>query len=137
MTTLNEAREAMYQALYSAWSGTTPIQFDNEDYDPPRGGEWARLTVRHQDSGQDTLGAKGNRKYERSGIAWTQVFVPKNTGTARADVLATLARETFEGERLAGTTVYFTDVIVREVGATDDGWYQVNVEANFTYHETR
>lgn len=135
MTTLNQARTAIYEEFQAAWGATTPFTFDNEKYTPPDT-EWARLTVRHTASTQDTLGAQGNRRFERIGSVFIQIFVPTNQGTTRADELATIARETFEGKSLTGTTIRFLDVIVRETGV-DGQYYVVVVEATFQYDETR
>ena len=135
MTTLNQARTAIYEEFQTVWGATTPFTFDNEKYTPPDT-EWVRLTVRHTASTQDTLGAQGNRRFERIGSAFVQIFVPTDQGTTRADELATIARETFEGKSLTGTTIRFLDVIVRETGV-DGQFYVVVVEATFQYDETR
>lgn len=136
MTDIVAAREAIYQAFVDAWGATTAFTFDNEEFEPPADAAWARLAVRHNGSTQETLGRAGNRKFARFGSAFVQVFTPINQGAREADTLAKQAREVFEGVSLAGTTVRFYDVIVREVGP-DGKWYQTNVEATFEYDETR
>ena len=135
MTTLNQAREAIYDEFVTDWGSTSPLTLDNEKVDPPTT-EWVRLSVRHTASTQDTLGAPGNRRFERIGSAFVQIFVPTDQGTLRADELATIAREAFEGKSLTGTTIRFLDVIVREAGV-DGQFYAVVVEATFEYDETR
>ena len=137
MTTLSEAKEAIYLAFETAWTPTgVAFTFDNEEFDPPESVAWARLSVRHTASSQETLGKVGNRKFARLGSVFVQVFTPIDQGTAQADSLATTARETFEGVSLVGTTVRFQDVVVRETGP-EGKWYQTLVEANFEYDEIR
>ena len=75
-------------------------------------------------------------KFTRGGSVFVQVYVLGNKGTKEARTLATTARNVFEGVSLAGTTVRFKDVIVRETGPTDK-WYQTVVEAVFEYDETK
>ena len=135
MTTLNQARTAIYDEFITDWGLTTPFTFDNEAYSPPNT-EWVRLSVRHTGSTQDTLGAVGNRRFERVGSVFVQIYVPTDIGTLRMDELATIARETYEGKSLTGTTIRFLDVIVRELGV-DGQFYQAVVEATFEYDETR
>ena len=47
MTTLNEARGAIYAAFVAGWGATSAYTFDNENFDPPTEAVWARTTVRH------------------------------------------------------------------------------------------
>lgn len=137
MTTLSEAREAIYLAFQTAWTPTGfELTFDNEKFNSPDDAPWARLSVRHTASAQETLGAVGNRKFSRLGSAFVQVYTRVDQGTSQNDTLATTAREAFEGLTLAGTTLRFLDVIVRETGP-DGKWYQTIVEATFEYDETR
>ena len=138
MTTLTQAREAIYLAFTTAWGSETQFTFDNEDFKPPKDEPWVRLAVRHENGEQETLGPVGNRKFERTGRVLIQVFAVEDAGTERSDELLTLARNTFEGVTLAGTTVRFHGVTVREIGSTKkDKWFQTLVDAPFTYDETK
>jgi hypothetical protein len=138
MTTLGQARERIYESFVTDWGATSAFTFDNEEFDPPTGTPWVRLAVRHTASNQETLGGIGQRKYERIGSVFVQCFTPLDSGVASADNLASIARAVFEGKTLApaGEAIHFFDVVVREVGP-DGAWYQINVEAFFTYHETK
>lgn len=135
MTTLAEAREAIYKTFIDAWDSIAPLTLDNEDFQPPNG-SWVRLSVRHTGGGQETLGRTGNRRFERSGTAFIQVFTLQDTGTAAADTLANLARSIFEGTSITNTTIRFNNVALTEIGPTGK-WYQINVSAAFDYDETK
>ena len=137
MTTLNEAAEAIYQSFETAWGATSALTFDNEEFDPPDNAPFVRLTVRHNGARQDTIGRATNRKFGRTGSVFVQIFTLANEGRANADNLAQTARAVFEGVTLSGTTLFFRNVIVREIGPGDGRWYQVNVEAEFKYFETK
>jgi hypothetical protein len=136
MTTLSVAREAIYNVFNVAWANRTDLTFDNEKFTPPEDKSWVRLAVRHQDSSQETLGAVGNRKFLREGIAFIQVFTVMNTGVKSSDDLVEIARAVYEGTRISGTTIRFKDVIAREVGV-DKSWFLVVIEAIFEYNETK
>jgi len=137
MTTLNQARGRIYQDFVTGWGTTSALTFDNEKFSPPATANWVRLSVRHNASTQKSLGAVGNRKFMRGGSVFVQCFTALDSGVSGADNLATVARNIFEGITLSPETVYFTDVVVREIGPTDDGYYQINVEASFDYDETK
>lgn len=140
MTTIAQAREAMYQAFVDVWDPVggplkSAYTFDNEQFDPPTDASWVRMTVRHNDSDQNTLGRKGNRKFGRPGSVLIQVFTPTDTGRS-VDALADDARDIFEGNALAGTTVRFYGATVREAGK-DGKWDLTIVEAPFDYEQTK
>lgn len=138
MTTIAQAREAIYQAFVDAWAGVTPIALDNEAFEPTPDVAWVRLVVRHTAGFQSTLGRTGNRKFASIGAAVVQISTKKNDGTAEADTLAKTAKDAFEGKSIAGTTIFFKDVNVRETAPSpDDDWYQVIVDAAFEYDETK
>lgn len=137
MTTLNEAREAIYAAFVAGWGATSDYTFDNEDgFNPPTEDDWVRLVVRHSGRAQESLGGIGHRKFESVGSVIVQCFAPLDTGAKGADTLATAVRAIFEGKTLSPEQIRFTSAVVTEIGATD-AWYQTNVEAFFTYTETK
>lgn len=135
MTTLNEARDAVYDRFAAQWGVTSVYQLDNQDLRLAEGTvNWARLAVRQTDSNQDTLGPAGSRRFRRSAMAFIQIFVPSNKGTKEGDDLAQTARGVFEGTSFSGLD--FTDGMIREVGP-DGKWFQYVVEVKFNYDEIK
>ena len=134
MTTINEARQAIYARFISQWGTQTEFTFDNEPFTEPVSDPWVRLAVRNTDGGQETLGQSGNRRYTRDASIFVQVFTLIDTGTQEADTLARIARNIFEGERFSG--VFANDGTIREIGP-DGKWYQTNVEIAFFYDEIK
>ncbi len=135
-STLNEAREAIYETFNTAWAAQTDLTFDSEKFTPPEDASWVRLSVRHNASTQETLGAVGNRKFLRSASCFIQIFTAIDEGVATADGLVETARAVFEGTSISGTTIRFNDVIVREEGR-DKSWFQFVIEATFLYNELK
>jgi hypothetical protein len=139
MTTLAQAREAIYKEFDDVWSSgpVSVYTYDNEAFDPPNDAAWVRLAVRHQAATQETLGQSGNRRFVRFGAVFLQIFTPTDQGASEADTLVATARAIFEGNRISSTTVRFLDCIVQESGIVDDHWYQVVLEVQFEYNETK
>ena len=136
MTTQTVAREAIYQRFVTAWGSTSAFTFDNEQFTPPAGAAWVRLTVRHRESKQATLGQTGQRNFNRRGAAIFNIFVPQNMGVEDADTLVQSVRNSFEGVTVSPPDLYFYETVVREVGP--DGAYNlINVEALFEYDERK
>lgn len=137
MSTVNEARAIIYDAIQAAWdasAGGAPLDRDNEKFDPPVGAPWGRMVVRHQTRAQETLGGVGSRKFQSDGLAIVQCFGPLNEGASAADALAKVVMDALEGGTFTG--VRFNSATPTEVGPTDD-WYQINVSAAFNYTETK
>lgn len=134
MTTINVAREAIYQRFVDEWDDETTYTFENESFDPEAETEWVRLVVRNTASQQETLGPATGREFLRRGSILIQVFTEFNKGTARADALCELLRTIFEGVTFSGIRCY--NVLVRENGQ-DGKWNQSTVEVLFDYNQTK
>ena len=116
--------------------GDTPHTLDNEKYAPPADTAWYRCVVRHDARAQESLGGITHRKFESVGAVIIQCFGPLDSGTVSADTLAETAQSIFEGKTLSPEGIRFTSAAIIEIGPTED-WYQINVEAFFTYTETK
>lgn len=135
MTTLNEAREAVYDHFVTQWGTRTPYQLEGHVFsepDPPV--EWARLSVRNLAGGQETLGPVGGREYLRQARAVLQVFTPADTGFTGSDGHAHFFRSIFEG--VPHATLDFLDGRTRE-GPSDGKYSQQIAEVDFTYYERK
>ena len=135
MTTLDQAQIAINDKFIAAWGTTTPFTLDNEDaIDNAISTAWVRLTSSLAVSVQRSLGQKTNRKYDRSGLIFAQVFTPINEGSSAGVALAKQIENVFEGERFNG--VVCQNSIIRRIG-TDSEWYQLQVEIEFLYEEVK
>lgn len=146
--TFLESRDEMFTMLLTAWNlnamavvGLIPaIQWQGLDISPipPQGVPFGRATVHHIEGGQSTLGnSQGKNTYERVGILTFQVFGPLGSGKGLtiAEGLANIALNAFEGKASPGG-IWFRNCRLNEVGVTD-GWFQINVLAEFTYDEVK
>lgn len=136
MTTLNEAKEAVYLRFTDNFTGVTAdrIALDNEEFNAPSAGTWVRLTVRSIARAQDTLGKVGNRRFRSTATVFVQVYTETNTGIQQSDALAKEAADIFEGVSFSGLD--FRSATSRETGP-DGRWYQAVVEAEFDFDEIR
>lgn len=133
-----QAREAIYQRWKDQWSDLqpgVPFFFENEQVVPEPTTPWARVTLRHTDSVQHTLGAPGTRQFRREASIWVQLFAPVDGGMATLDGLVGDARSVFEGTVVDGVDPAGA-ARVQEIGP-DGKWYEVVVVSPVTYYETR
>lgn len=140
MTTLNQARDAVYKRFIAEWldgaDPLTPYCFDNEGLIALP--TWARCSVRSLPGGQETLGAVGNRKFKRKALARVEIYTPPGAGLQAADALVLAAMTMFEGRSLLGTTVKLYDAQSAEVGLVDEGrWFLSTVQAGFDYEQVK
>lgn len=136
-TSLNGAREAIYQLFYAGWGSETDLVFDQGVYDGIAD-KWCRLSVRHFGSNQETFGGVGDRKFERQGTVFVELFFKPDPTVAQSEIdrLSQKAKDIFEGNSVTGTSVRFNDTPIREIGIINE-WYVVVVEASFLYNETK
>lgn len=145
MTTLSEARDAINGTLKAAvdasTSAGTPILF--EDVKVPSDGPRPDVItahfrgpyVKHNLGDDQTLGPAGGRLFSRAGVFVIQVMTPVGDGFTQGDILATLARNAYEGVSTPNG-VWFRKVTTKEVGVSG-GFYQTNVTGTFQYTEQR
>ncbi len=136
MTTLNQAREAVYLRFTTLFTGVASdrIAFDNEEFNEPTAGDWVRLVVRSFVRSQDTLGQTGNRKFRSTASVLVQVYTLANTGVKQLDTLAEEVKNIFDGVSFSGLD--FLAGNIRETGP-DGKWYQYVVEIEFDYDEIK
>lgn len=112
------------------------IALPNEEFDTPVGQTWVRFSILNTASVQRSLGGIGRRKFDRNASVFVQIFVPQNGAQKEGDLLAEAVRSIFEGISLVGNDIRFQSTIVREIGQ-EDAWYQLSVECEFEYTETK
>lgn len=135
MTTTLEARDAIVKRWLANWSESDAVTvLQGEVSRPDRGTPYVLLTVSHTTSGQETIGAVGNRNFLRAGNIIATIHVPTKNGTKLADTLAQSARAIFEATSFDGVDVYAAEV--NELGS-DGEWLVWTVVAPFNYQERK
>lgn len=138
MTTVTQATEAIYQHFVDGTSlAAANYTFDDESFTPPSDELWVRLSVRHAPGGQETLGATGNRKFERRGRIIAQIFEPVGSGRRDRDVQADELLGIFEGVSVTGTTVRFHGSSEPRELSPDGRWSGLAVDVEFRYTEAK
>jgi len=141
ITSTTEARDAILTLFKTGWDaqgGSVPVVVYDDDPvpDPNLSSEWIRVMVQHMDGEQATMGSVGNRKFSRYGQVFMAIHTKVGTGRVRADVLAEVANNIFEGAATGLDDVWFRNVRIREGGK--DGIYAItNVIADFEYDRHR
>ena len=140
--TINEAREAVYERWRAAaLLPASQYAFDNERFEPPVNPTtglnlpWARVSVRHIASDQETLGALGERRYNRRALLFVKLYDALESGAFTLDSLGQQVRAVFEGTTF-DTVRFSKGVLVRE-SLPDETWEIRVVEAEFDYEERK
>lgn len=138
MVTITAAREAIYERFLTNFTAVPAARIDaaNEDFDPPVGQPWVRLSVTHNTATQQSLGGAGQRKFLRFGSFFVSIYVPENTGLQTADTIANSVRQLMEGVSLNNNDIRMNACTITEIGIVD-GWLLVQAETVFNYTETR
>lgn len=138
MVSITDAREAIYGQFINNFSAVPAdrVTAENEEFSPPSGVAWVRLSVSHRVALQDSLGGEGSRKFSRTGAVFVQVFTPLDQGVREADTIAQAAKVVLEGKSLSGNDIRLNTATIRE-GGPENGLYSLVVEVPFVYTETR
>lgn len=136
MTTYSEARAALQTHWHSEWAARTPVAWENLEFAPPNPpSAWVRLTIQDFNGAQVSLGQPESRLYRSAGLATVQIFSPIDTGGSGHHELVNAAIEAWRGADIAG--IRLRDAGVRDVGESDQIWWQSNVRAAYEYDGLR
>lgn len=135
--TVEQARDQMLSLIKAVWPSGETLVYDGFKEEKPTAQEvWGRVSVRHNSGGQCTISKIGGKsRYERTGTLYINLFAPPGDGLRALDPLTKTVLDAIEGKTTSGG-VWFTKTRVREMGIVE-GWYQVNVLANFSYEELK
>jgi hypothetical protein len=134
MTSIDEAREAIYQRWNTEWASRTPWTFQNEKFTEPESSTWVRISVQNVPAPTATLGGKNARRVRRFGKINIQIFAPKEGGMAQSGTHAQFALDIFEGEQFDGVDCNYG--VINEL-PEEDKWQPTLVEIDFDYEETK
>ncbi len=134
-----EMEDALNAFVTTAWNTATssaPLLYDNvpdSGAPPPGATVWGRVHIRESTGGRASLGG-ANPRFRSNGTLYLQVFVRKDTGKAVINPITTAVKEALEDATPAQLgNIWLRDTVVKPVGASDETYYQSNVETAFTY----
>ncbi len=130
---LVDVLSALVKTTWDTATSSAPLFFDNMPSAPPEGTElWGRLHIREQAS---SIAALSGKYFRRNGTLYLQVFVRKDdAGTVAINAVTDAVREALEDATPAQLgNVWLRDTVVKPVGASDETYFQQNVETSFTY----
>jgi hypothetical protein len=126
-----KALEAAVRAHFNTqWNSLTSIAWPDVPFTPPNA-TWVRFTLKNNAGFQATIGAPGSNMLRRIGVVYIQVFQKEGQGSTDARSKADTAADIFIANGLSGVT--FSNVNVRDIGPDGNGWYQVNVSAEYRH----
>lgn len=151
MSVWREVQETLYQRWAARWAvdpeadpvvPLTYYVFEDEKAHPPEvtaegPNVWARFSVKRLPGGPGTMGRPGNRKMDRRGIVFIQLFQPPGDGVGVLSDYGERAAGIFENCRLlAEHDIRFGQVEPGESGQVENGrWLGLSVEGPFDYEQ--
>ena len=143
MTTINEAREAVYQAFDTGWASRTVRQLEGVPFtEPIIDVDWIRVVVRNFTGATETLGDSGNKKHRRKASVIMSIFTPADQGMKAGADHAQFALDIFESKNIAvpggSERLDFIAGDIREVPLGDgDKSRHVEVEVPFDFTQIK
>lgn len=139
MTTKTVAKDAIYtffkDGLFAVYPvNTPPTAYPNADFDKPAKSRWLSVIASLSDSGQESLGEPGTRKFVRNGLVNILVSTPVLTGTLDSDELTENIHNIFEGNQitLVNDCIIFRNARTIDIGPNGE-FYLASVNVDFEY----
>ncbi len=134
--TPSEAHKAIVSHFITLWDEETPIAIDNRRLTAPTP-PFAQIDITNLSSDQRTMGASGNRRFERSGFLDVRLYGARDRGRGELDTLAELVIDIVEAIDLAGFRTYASTINeLRENKHFPELWCLL-VRTSFDYHQRR
>lgn len=136
MTTIEEARETVFERWRVTWGSTTPYALDNEKFSPPASAprQWARVSVEPRPPDDPTLGGPGFRRFRRRARVVVRLYDSTDAGMKKLDQLTAQAIAVFEGRSFSGLRFVAANF---RMSPPEGEWQPVLIEFPFDYHETK
>lgn len=145
MSVWRAVQETLYQRWAAQWvvdPEADPVEpltyfvFEDEKATPPAA-PWARFSVKRMPGGPGTMGRPGNRKMDRVGMVFVQLFKPPGKGVGDLSDLGERAAGVFENCRLLGANdIRFGEVEPGQSQQVENGrWLGLSVEGRFDYEQ--
>lgn len=109
----------------------TAVVWGSDDPSPKGNNPWVRFNVLHSNGTQASMGAPTANRFRQTGQVIAQVFARKGDFGKAARELASAIHDVYCGAVSGGVT--YSNPRVNEVGVDQQGWYQINVVADFRY----
>lgn len=134
MPSYSAAITAMTSFFNTGWAGATTVIWGEDDNNAiPDTDTWVRFNIKHFDGAQITMGAPTSNRFEQKGTIIIQIFQKEGNFGLDAQAKASAVLDLYQGADSGG--IHYYNARVREVGNDDNGWYQINVLADFRYEQ--
>lgn len=141
---LSDADREMAELFRVAWEVTAGYDCEwpnHKALDPGEDDTWARWNLDYAGGRQSTFAKNGQRKFEKTGLVYVNVFTPLGAGLADARDASQIAIFAYEGKRTP-SDVWFRNVRIESEGHGRGGgrnksWWTTLVVAEFTYEHLR
>lgn len=151
MPNRSEARESIYQLLYTAWQASThtadqKLVWANVPADVPQEPDqfndtsgpsmWAQVNVQHVNSDISSLrGTNGLKRFRRTGFVRVNVYTPAGNGLQFNDTVVRVVSDGLEGKTTA-SGVELRSASSQEMGSSGP-WFHTVVTVEFEYDEVK
>lgn len=142
-TTIDDAREAVYQAFDATWLTRTVRELEGAPFtEPGVDVEWIRVVVRNFTGTTETMGDVAQKKHRRNASVIMSIFTPADQGMKSGAEHAQFALDIFESKNIAvpgkSETLDFIAGDVREIPLDEDEKSRTTeVEVPFAFTQTK
>lgn len=136
MPNLNTTRSHLETAFINGWGTTTPISYDNVNYQEVSGESYVRISIEFVDSSNVCIGGSvdGTKRQRHIGLVKLMIYTPINEGSGSAYTLADTYKTIMDNKTI-NTDLYTGTTDVIRSGENVDGYYSLLCLTEFTSDE--
>jgi len=135
MPTLLETASKLDETLNTGWAGLTPIAIDNIPFVEVQGQAYLQTVFTPYVTENVLVGSQRNKRKRTIGAFFIKIRIPLESGVGLAYDYANQISDIMENKCLLPD--FFTEEVdVTRGGDTDDGWFNLICNVNFSSDET-
>ena len=136
MPDLNETRSQLEQTFISGWGETTPIAYDNVNYEQTVGESFVRISIEFINSQNACVGGAldGTKRQRHEGFFKCVIYTPINGGVGAAYDLADTYKGIMDNKDIV-SNLYTGTSDIRRSGEEIDGFWSIICITSFTSDE--
>jgi len=133
MPNLDKTRELLETALIDGWGVTTPIKFDNVDFDDKNLAAFISVKFINYTSTNVGIGSAITRRVRHEGVLAVKIYIKKDIGTSKAYAYSDQIRGFMDN--INQNNLFTKASMTRRNKEADVGWFGLIVDTPYVSDE--
>jgi len=133
MPSLDKTRELLEVAMINGWGSTTPIKFENVNFDDTNLDGFISMVFINYTSNNVNIGSAITKRIRHEGVLAVKIYTKQNIGSTLAYAYADQIRGLMDN--LNQNNLFTKASMTRKSEVVDDGWFGLIVDVPYISDE--